>query len=40
MKIAFYASDSYTTDLSVETAMRKDVILAYERDDEALPETY
>jgi hypothetical protein len=32
VKIAFYATDGYTTDLTVDTAQREDVILAYEKD--------
>jgi len=32
VKIAFYADDDYSTDLTVATAMREDVLLAYERD--------
>ena len=31
-KVAFYTADDYSTDLTVATAMREDVILAYERD--------
>jgi DMSO/TMAO reductase YedYZ molybdopterin-dependent catalytic subunit len=38
VKIAFYASDGYSTDLSLETAMREDVILAYEKDGVSLSE--
>lgn len=30
MKVAFYAADGYSTDLTIETAKRNDVILAYE----------
>ena len=37
-KVAFYAKDGYTTDLTVKTAMRDDVIIAYERDGKPLPE--
>lgn len=36
IKIAFYADDGYSTDLPVEIAMREDVIVAYEKDGEAL----
>lgn len=36
VKIGFYAKDGYSTDLTVETAMRDDVILAYQKDDQAL----
>lgn len=32
VKVAFYADDGYSTDLTVETAMRDDVIVAYEKD--------
>ena len=32
VKVALYAADDYSTDLTVATAMREDVILAYERD--------
>jgi len=38
VKVAFYADDGFTTDLTVTTAMRDDVILAYERDGEPLTE--
>jgi len=38
IKVAFYASDGFSTDLSLETAMREDVILAYEKDGETLSE--
>jgi hypothetical protein len=38
IKVAFYARDGYSTDLTVETARRSDVILAYERDGIPLPE--
>jgi len=31
-KVGFYAADDYSTDLPVETAMRDDIILAYEKD--------
>ncbi|MEM3000176.1 MAG: molybdopterin-dependent oxidoreductase [Candidatus Bathyarchaeia archaeon] len=36
VKIAFYADDGYSTDLPIETAMRDDIIVAYEKDGEAL----
>jgi DMSO/TMAO reductase YedYZ molybdopterin-dependent catalytic subunit len=36
VKVAFYADDGFTTDLTVTTAMRDDIILAYERDGEPL----
>ncbi|MBN1245025.1 molybdopterin-dependent oxidoreductase [Candidatus Bathyarchaeota archaeon] len=32
IKVGFYAADGYSTDLPVETAMRDDIILAYEKD--------
>jgi DMSO/TMAO reductase YedYZ molybdopterin-dependent catalytic subunit len=38
VKIAFYAEDSYATDLGMETAMRDDVIVAYEKDGVLLPD--
>ena len=37
--VEFYAQDGYTTNISVATAMKSNVILAYERDGEPLPET-
>ena len=39
VKIAFYAKDGYSTDLTVETAKREDIILAYEKDGAPLSET-
>jgi hypothetical protein len=36
IKVGFYAADGYSTDLTVETAMRDDIILAYEKDGEPL----
>jgi hypothetical protein len=36
IKVAFYAADGYSTDLSIETANRDDVILAYEINGAAL----
>lgn len=36
VKIGFFASDGYSTDLNVQTAMRSDVILAYQKDNQAL----
>jgi hypothetical protein len=36
IKVAFYAADGYSTDLPIETAMRDNVILAYEKDGEPL----
>jgi len=38
IKVALYAEDGFTTDLTVTTAMREDIILAYEKDGEPLPE--
>ena len=38
VKVAFYAEDDFTTDLPVMTAMREDIILAYEKDGKPLPE--
>lgn len=32
IKVAFYAADGYSTDLPVETAMRDDILLGYEKD--------
>jgi len=32
IKVGFHAADGYSTDLTIETAMRNDVILAYEKD--------
>jgi hypothetical protein len=32
IKIAFYAADGYTTDLTVQTAMHDDILLGYEKD--------
>lgn len=32
IKVGFHAADGYSTDLTIETAMRDDVILAYEKD--------
>ncbi len=43
VKVAFYFNDepgTYTTDLTVTTAMRDDIILAYERDGEPLESLY
>jgi hypothetical protein len=37
-KVAFYAQDGYTTDLSLDMAQRDDVILAYEKDGAPLGE--
>jgi DMSO/TMAO reductase YedYZ molybdopterin-dependent catalytic subunit len=38
VKVAFHADDGFTTDLPVATAMRDDIILAYEKDGEPLAE--
>lgn len=38
VKVAFYASDGFSTDLTVTTAMRGDIILAYEKDGQPLEE--
>jgi DMSO/TMAO reductase YedYZ molybdopterin-dependent catalytic subunit len=38
-KVAFYASDGYSTDLSMQQAMQDDVILAYQLDGAQLTET-
>ncbi len=38
IKVAFYARDGYSTDLTLETARKSDVILAYERDGVPLQE--
>jgi DMSO/TMAO reductase YedYZ molybdopterin-dependent catalytic subunit len=39
VKVAFYATDGYSTDLTVETAKREDIILAYEKNGAPLSET-
>jgi len=39
VKVAFHASDGYSTDLTLETARREDIILAYEKDGIPLEET-
>ena len=39
VKVAFHASDGYSTDLTVEDAKREDIILAYEKDGVPLEET-
>jgi hypothetical protein len=36
IKVAFFAADGYSTDLTMETAMRDNIILAYEKDGEPL----
>jgi DMSO/TMAO reductase YedYZ molybdopterin-dependent catalytic subunit len=38
VKVAFYAKDGYTTDLTPATAMGEDIIVAYERDGAPLNE--
>jgi DMSO/TMAO reductase YedYZ molybdopterin-dependent catalytic subunit len=38
IKVAFYADDGFTTDLTVTTAMRNDIIVAYEKDGQPLTE--
>lgn len=38
VKVAFHAEDNYSTDLTVQTAMREDIIIAYEKDGAPLPE--
>jgi len=38
VKVALYADDGFSTDLTLTTAMRDDIILAYERDGEPLTE--
>jgi len=37
-KVAFYAEDGFSTDLTVEAANHKDIIIAYERNGQKLPE--
>ena len=39
IKVAFFAADGYSTDLTIAKAMRDDVILAYAKDDMPLGET-
>ncbi len=39
VKVAFYASDGFSTDLALDTASREDVIVAYEKDGAPLSET-
>ena len=36
IKVAFFASDGYSTDLTIQTAMRDDIIVAYQNNGEAL----
>ena len=38
IKVAFYAVDGFTTDLTLEEARRADVILAYKKDGKFLPD--
>ena len=38
VKVAFYAEDGFTTDLTVTTAMCEDIVLAYKKDGKPLPE--
>lgn len=38
VKVAFHANDGYSSDLPVTTAMREDVIIAYELNGQRLPE--
>jgi DMSO/TMAO reductase YedYZ molybdopterin-dependent catalytic subunit len=38
IKVAFYAKDGYTTDLTVTEAEQGNIILAYEKDGKPLPE--
>jgi DMSO/TMAO reductase YedYZ molybdopterin-dependent catalytic subunit len=37
--VTFHATDGYSSTLTFATAMRKDVIIAYEKDGKSLPET-
>jgi DMSO/TMAO reductase YedYZ molybdopterin-dependent catalytic subunit len=39
IKVAFYAEDGYTTDLTIAEAEQDNIILAYEKDGNPLPET-
>jgi hypothetical protein len=39
IKVAFHASDGYSTDLTIQVAMQDDVIVAYEKDGVPLAET-
>jgi hypothetical protein len=36
VKVAFFASDGYSTDLTIQTAMHDDIIVAYQNNGEAL----
>lgn len=38
VKVAFYAEDGFATDLTLAAAMEEDVLLAYEKDGESLPQ--
>ncbi|MHA2407663.1 MAG: molybdopterin-dependent oxidoreductase [Candidatus Ranarchaeia archaeon] len=38
IKVAFYAIDGFSTDLTVETANRPDILVAYEQDGVRIPE--
>lgn len=38
VKVAFHADDGYSTDLTIDDALRDDVIVAYERDGEPMQE--
>ena len=38
IKVAFYAEDGFSTDLTVTEAMQENIILAYEKDGRPLPE--
>ena len=40
VKVAFFASDGYSTDLSLETATQPDIIIAYEKDGAPLDGTW
>lgn len=39
VKVAFFAADGYATDLTLTTAKRDDVVVAYQKDGLALPES-
>jgi DMSO/TMAO reductase YedYZ molybdopterin-dependent catalytic subunit len=39
IKVAFHAKDGYSTDLNITTAMRQDIILAYQKNGKPLTET-
>jgi len=39
VKIAFYAADAYSTDLTPETALRDDIIIAYKKDGKFISKT-